>query len=862
MEAGWALWSRKPGSRDDYSVLACSSAPFTRGEFSTIITRFAAGTPDARSGGPGELPWVTLSWVGVGAGLHLGIAITDDTGQVDGVGRPITRTSYFCVPYADAAAASLGYSALYRAVAGIELPLSDGLVFALDAPPMTAADAARSTERLFGGRKGIDERTAASTAALLLRGPVSVVQADGASLEERLEFLDAVAGLLPYGYRARLAAGTWADSGTRHRLRLAFATRARAEEEAVPWRRPAAMPSGADVAAEYFAEFCALRGMGPPGRRVVELHTVLTQLASDKEPRKFDQPQAAVDSLFQIDLPSRVESRIRDGKTVELGMLRAVVRDRIAQLEPDGRAVVLTELSKTGDAGDWQLLAPRLDDTLDANAITEVLGTFGQRVLWADKPDGGLVRDCLQTANRFGVKDGVLGVLLVPPDSMLGLPRAVECAADLLGEIVQGDSSGGGAYPRTREALGRAPRVVAACLAVLASSEAVAVSCLRWLGPEAPEVLADPFAVALGMSEGGVTESEVTRLAYQGTDCVSALVEAASRTERLSLVLPGCTQWVAAGGAVDEELAEVLRDLAGDIPPEGRPWLDLALLGAGFPPVGLPPVGQADGEDYLTSLVNIWGDLYRGRRTFGSDRCVRVLARYLDGQQWTTPKRQAASVVGLAERLRPYDGERVLEAAVEAGLLATPTARRWDFARPWLDRARAEDPGIRQERTLTALAQATPGTGADQLAALCRQAYQQAIPPEEVFTRLARAKAIASVQTAVDTMDRLRDEFLQAKVPDQVSRQWLTAYVAAFARGDFGETLARGLRERLWPRAQEDVKFNLALAFIFAAGASEQLELTERERDWLAGLRDELDGALKERKGLGRYVPRLKWTSG
>ena len=47
VRAGWALWGKEPGSRTDYAVLACSTEPFSRADFGTIITRFAAGTPDA-----------------------------------------------------------------------------------------------------------------------------------------------------------------------------------------------------------------------------------------------------------------------------------------------------------------------------------------------------------------------------------------------------------------------------------------------------------------------------------------------------------------------------------------------------------------------------------------------------------------------------------------------------------------------------------------------------------------------------------------------------------------------------------------------------------------------------------------------
>src|SRR5215469_6079409 len=119
---GWALWSKHAGTNRDYTVLGCSAELFSRTDFAKIITRFAGGNPDSRATGAGELPWVTLSWVGVEAGLRLGIAITDKTGQVDAGGRPIVATSYFCVPYQEVARSHASYTALYDAVAQVKLP--------------------------------------------------------------------------------------------------------------------------------------------------------------------------------------------------------------------------------------------------------------------------------------------------------------------------------------------------------------------------------------------------------------------------------------------------------------------------------------------------------------------------------------------------------------------------------------------------------------------------------------------------------------------------------------------------------------------------------------------------------------------
>ena len=63
-------------------------------------------------------------------------------------------------------------------------------------------------------------------AALLLTGkPVCIVGADQTVLLERLQFLDTVVSLLPYGMRCRLSASNWASSTLQtHKFRLFFAS--------------------------------------------------------------------------------------------------------------------------------------------------------------------------------------------------------------------------------------------------------------------------------------------------------------------------------------------------------------------------------------------------------------------------------------------------------------------------------------------------------------------------------------------------------------------------------------------------------------------------------------------------------------
>ena len=73
---------------------------------------------------------------------------------------------------------------------------------------------------------------AGNVAALLLTSrPVCVLNADQVTAKERLQFIDYVASLLPYGLRATLSASTWASATARDlKLRLFFSSATRDDD--------------------------------------------------------------------------------------------------------------------------------------------------------------------------------------------------------------------------------------------------------------------------------------------------------------------------------------------------------------------------------------------------------------------------------------------------------------------------------------------------------------------------------------------------------------------------------------------------------------------------------------------------------
>jgi hypothetical protein len=240
----WALHG-KVLDDEGYRVIACSNGDLSRANFADALGRFTLGQlaalpqasvsylqPATRSPGGGYLA-LAIHWFAAS-----GQRYADGVGQVDNQGRVTTFTSYFCAPYASLAPHGTTYLDMYRAFSAVTLPVRDG--------PPREVPVSPATRQI----PGIDA-LAMRVAPLLLTGaPVSVLGADETSLEERLRFIDTVMGLLPYGFRARMAAATWTRPTHRdHRFRLFFSSEPRASEkpdQIVYWGEPdlARIPRG------------------------------------------------------------------------------------------------------------------------------------------------------------------------------------------------------------------------------------------------------------------------------------------------------------------------------------------------------------------------------------------------------------------------------------------------------------------------------------------------------------------------------------------------------------------------------------------------------------------------------------------
>lgn len=856
LRAGWALWGKEPGTRTDYAVLACSPEPFGRADFGTIITRFAAGTPDTRSSGAWELPWVTVSWVGVDASLHIGVCVTDSTGQVDWVGRPITQTSYYCVPYREVAPAGISYSALCDAVRNVRLAPQDGDLISFTVPVTSTEEAAQRVEDL-------GERAVGVAAAALLGGPVSIVEAEGTTLGQRLDFIDAVASLLPYGYRAKLSAATWSDSGTRHRLRLAFASRPRDDAAVVSWRHPGDVPDGDTIPRAYYEHLRQLRSGTAAHGKKFDLSTVVAHLAARTEPQKFEQSQEALVILREIDLPDRVLRAYRDGAQLEPAEVRQAIRvSLLEQMPPGDRQDLLAALSTVGSAGDWPALSQRLGQVTDLGALCRILAQFGRRILWAAQPDTDVLRAVLDVANNRGLDDDVLAELVGLPEQAPALSGGVLCAAGLLAAAMPASGSDAEAYPVTRDALAKSPPTVAAYLAALAGADRAAGQFLAWLTPHLPPTFVLQFGIALGSSRGEVSEGDIAELARSGPGCVTGLLATGSATRQLDYLLPGFTFWAVSRGELSPAERRYWSERLGGLvtgKPAQRVFLDMGLLSMGSSPTALPPpAGQPDSKPYITGLASLWKRLERQSPRFSPERCVQAWASYLGRQEWANHKAQAAAVADLAGRLLGYDPQHRLAGEVGSRLAAIPAAKGWDFAADWLAQVRKNDPKAVRSGLLVNLETIQPGASAGQLAGLCLRAQQEDISPDEAWRELAKSGAVNSARLAADTVLALRQEFERSGAEDETTNEWLTVLVGRLARGAFGDRVALEFRELMSFTVRREVGWNMRLfSSLVEAGRERQYEITDEEWEDLAWCKELCETIQKKSR-----KPFLRWGRG
>lgn len=814
VDAGWAVWGKRPGTNEDYSILSAGSQPLSRAEYASIVAHFTPGNPPAGRGRPGSLPWVTFSVAGVDGRPYLGISVQDLVSQVDGVGRPIAQTSYFCAPYTDLAQPAVSCLGLYQAVAEVPLPGQDGPPVRLTITPLDPVATAGMIRKL-----NVD--TVVTTASLLLDGPVTIVGAEGSTFLERLWFIDAVAALLPFAYRAGYTAATWSDNGAGQRIRLAFSSRSPSGAATLQWQTTPEAIKADGPARRYRNRLAGVLSRSLASDPLTELVRSLARLTEPA--RRFDDPGYALDCLREIDLPTVVLDAARDGKAKPAEIRMVFASGRITELPGDSARQLLDKLIALGDPQDWNTIAQWFDQIAGSQA-KDLLGTVAitcRKLLWS-APDSPLVREYLILADHYGLEDQLLARLMVPPKSTEDLNRGLGAAARLLADSVLAPQPGTAGYPRTQQALKNNPPVACELLTQLAGSESGTGPAIAWIEPVLGDFLR-PFIKVLGDQPSPVDRAALLQLAVNGESWVRGLLQTASNAGRLDYVIPGFASWLAANaaekGLPDKAMKQYWRNTAGALKPEtevARGWLDLCLLLTGNDPVSL--LADRDDRAHFTEcFVVAWQRLVT--ETPDADAVLTTaLAAYLGREPWTARVELAAGVADLAGRLTADRRRRPLEVVVARMLSASPGAVSWDFAAGWLARKDAVRPG-----TAEALRYMPPSATPAQAAESCAQAAQHGVQAREAALALADSGVIESGTQAEAFLEALRHALARGTTDRDSQGHWLVVFIQLFTGGLFGKRVADEFPERVTVKVFSEVRYRLILLRFTASGGAENV---------------------------------------
>jgi hypothetical protein len=831
VKADWAVWSKQPGTQDDYSVLASSTGLLSTGEFYQLLKHFTPGNPTADLDVPGSLPWVIFSRVGVGDKLYLGISVQAPTPDKDGTGRPITRTSYFCVPYEELAHAAVSYEGLYAAVANQDLLANaDGGPVQLTIPRLDPGELAQAV-RQFG------ETTVAATAAMLLGGPVTITGPGFPDLPTRLRYFDSVAALLPYGYRPYLTGATWSDSGAGDRFRFVFANRARDEASRVFWDARPQLPAGGPASA-YFAEL--RRALDPASGGEGQLESLIDYFTRAKDatvPHKFEEPAAAIAILRGFILPKIVADGLDAGDASRDAVKQIFTARRVRELSPAKRVQLLKRLISFGEPEDFGLITEWFDEIADGNPkelLTDA-GTACQQRIWSTG-NTNLARDYLRFASDRGLADDLLAQLVVGPspgtDQVIGL----DAIGELLMECVINVPGGTTSHPRTQQALARNPAAGAALLARMAGAMPLGARSLEgaaeWLIPAVDRVVV-PFVSLLGDAVGGGAPEPLDAGAlhelnrYGQKESVRYLLVAASQVHRLRLALPGLATWLAAARLEQGRMAEAISRFWHDVTIELSPadgdeavWLDLVLLITRNKPRALLSA-RWDQPAFSKWLALKWQELVLEVRKRGGDE--RAADELLE-----------SSLISVLQQV-PWRADNAQAAAVRY-LERSLTARG---PRPRLTSAVLD--------SREALRQMPVDASAAEIAQACVRAQQEGVQSGRVTHALAESRSITSGAKALEVVENLHRALADVRARGD-SFVWPIEFAMRFADGTFGSEIAAEFPALAGIRSAEQIEFRIKLldriGRISASGASPAIDADCADR--LDRNRRDLEDVTKE----------------
>lgn len=235
--ADWAVYSKKPGDRLDYRVLACCAGPDFRDEYTRVFQDLNPGNiTTERSDAQDAPPHIVVgqSFLDSNVGFNRAVMVREWSENRDIGKRLIARSRLYILPSFDVDEGRIPLRTFAEAVAG---PRAPALSAHRERHPIEL-DLGPESERV---RRvpGPELEWLVWAAAAALAQPVVIVGATNLAWTARLDVLDAILELLPAGMRPRVWASTWTEAAGAHRIRLSFGLSAGAGRLTLVWgKRP------------------------------------------------------------------------------------------------------------------------------------------------------------------------------------------------------------------------------------------------------------------------------------------------------------------------------------------------------------------------------------------------------------------------------------------------------------------------------------------------------------------------------------------------------------------------------------------------------------------------------------------------
>jgi hypothetical protein len=335
----WALISKEPGSERDYGIIAGSGGSPATGDLRRIAFSQIAGTPPGSlrdSEGQSAQPlWATFATFPAQrptGGPVVSVAVQYPWDQeADSAGRPVWPKYVFACSYGSIAGTS--YQALYHAAVDHVPFLESGqaALLPLEPEPLARDGLISLAEESFDWFAGV--------AANLLdcKSTVVVTGMQGLSVDQRLQYLDAIAALLPYGFRADLTASTEIGTGFSRTFKLIFTDRR--IDNVLTIDRLGAPPAPVTEHAQKYLQGLRRKrevlGQGSHGGA----RRVLGQLWAQKSPTTFSAPEPALTAFEKFENTAELSwQAISDPVTPQLAL-------KVFGAKPEATSAIWLELS-------------------------------------------------------------------------------------------------------------------------------------------------------------------------------------------------------------------------------------------------------------------------------------------------------------------------------------------------------------------------------------------------------------------------------------------------------------------------------------------------------------------------------------